>query len=115
MQPDEIAKYGQHFKEFDLWEKVAKFAKKVGREAIKNVLILYYTLQNPELPTKVRAVIYGAIGYFILPIDVLPDFIPVAGMSDDLAIVAAAIAYATRYITQREKDLAEAKVQQWFG
>ncbi|MBO4300851.1 MAG: DUF1232 domain-containing protein [Desulfovibrio sp.] len=118
MNIDQIFKkiddYAQHFSDRQLWEKIARMTKKVGYEVLRSVLILYYTLENPELPGKVRAVILGALGYFILPVDLIPDFIPIVGMSDDIAIVAAAIAYASLYITQEAKDKAEAKLKMWF-
>ena len=111
----DLLKYAKNFDTEGLWDTIRKYAKIIGRETVKNILILYYTLQNPDVPKKVRAIIYGALGYFILPIDIIPDFIPIAGMTDDIAVVAAAIAFISQYVTQREKDMAEAKVQEWFG
>ena len=110
-----IDAYASYFSEGQLWEKIAAMGKRLGQEALRSLLILYYTLENPAIPGKVRAVILGALGYFILPIDLVPDFIPIAGMSDDIAVVAAAIAYASLYITQEAKDKADAKLKTWFG
>ncbi len=110
-----IEDYSRHFSDKALWDKAARVARKIGYETLRSVLILFYTLENPQVPAKVRAVILGALGYFILPVDLIPDFIPVVGMSDDIAIVAAAIAYAAMYITQEAKDKADAKLKTWFG
>ena len=113
--PDGLQKYGNNFNENGFWDKIKKFAQKVGLEGIRNALRLWYALDNPEMPAKIKAVIYGALGYFITPIDMVPDFIPVAGFTDDIAALAAAIIIASTYIDQTAKNKAEQKLKDWFG
>ena len=76
--------YVSEFSPEKLWEKIKGHAKKVGCEGIRSALRLFYALDNPSMPLKTKMVIYGALGYFISPIDVIPDFIPVVGFTDDI-------------------------------
>jgi uncharacterized membrane protein YkvA (DUF1232 family) len=55
------------------------------------------------------------LGYFISPIDAIPDVIPFVGYSDDLGVLVAAVATVSTYITDDVKAKAKAKLQDWFG
>lgn len=83
--PENINSYGKHYSDSDLLSKVKSVAGKAGKEVIKYVLTLYYVLKSDNVPIRYKAEIIGALGYFILPVDLIADFIPVAGYSDDLA------------------------------
>ena len=61
--------YVAEFSPEKLWEKIKGHAKKVGCEGIRSALRLFYALDNPSMPLKTKMVIYGALGYFISPID----------------------------------------------
>lgn len=78
-------KYQKNYSESEFWIKLKKVARKAGVKVVYAALLLYYVLRNPATPSADRAKILGALGYFILPIDLLPDFLPVAGFTDDLA------------------------------
>ena len=65
--------YVSEFSPEKLWEKIKGHAKKVGCEGIRSALRLFYALDNPSMPLKTKMVIYGALGYFISPIDVIPE------------------------------------------
>lgn len=58
--------------------------------------------------------IYGALGYFILPLDMIPDVIPGAGYTDDLGALAAAIGIVSMYVTDEVKASAARKLEEWF-
>lgn len=114
-QTENIEQHQKHYSEKKLWDKVGRVAKKAGVSAIYAVLLLYYTLQKPEVPNKVRATIVGALGYFILPIDLLPDTFVGIGYVDDLTILVTALYQATSYIDDDVKGKAREKVEAWFG
>ena len=71
--------------------------------------------KSPTTSGKDRAKIIGALGYFILPIDLIPDFIPVAGYTDDLAALVWGIYCVIKSITPEVKGQAAAKLHEWFG
>lgn len=101
------------FTDESFWEKVKSVAKIAGKEVIYNALILYYAF--PKASPKSKAIIAGALTYLISPIDVIPDFTPVIGYTDDLGVLIAAVAAVALEITQEEKDKAKEKLNDWFG
>ena len=103
--------YVSEFSPEKLWEKIKGHAKKVGCEGIRSALRLFYALDNPSMPLKTKMVIYGALGYFISPIDVIPDFIPVVGFTDDIGVLAAAVVMAASYIDAEAKAKADAEAK----
>lgn len=111
----ECSAHQQDYSEESFWEKVKQYAKKVGLEGMRNALRLYYALDNPDMPPKIKAIIYGALGYFISPLDILPDVLPVVGFTDDIAVLAAAVVAAASYINEDVKARADKKLIDWFG
>ena len=118
----ELIKYEEHKKDYSerkLWKKIAKYAKKIGKAAVIKLLHLYYTAQEPETPAWAKAKIIGALGYFIVPFDVIPDVLPGVGLTDDLVVVAWAIAAVAIHMTDKTKKQAEEKLDEmldvWFG
>ncbi|HOX57856.1 MAG TPA: YkvA family protein [Verrucomicrobiota bacterium] len=103
-----------HYSEQGFWRKVKKYAKKAGREVIEKALQLYYAGGRKETPAWAKAVVVGALGYFIWPLDVIPDAIPFAGYSDDLGVILGAILTINSYINANVKKQAAAKVKGWF-
>lgn len=103
------------FTDEGFWDKVKHFALAAGREVIEKALWLYYALQKPETPAWAKAVITGALAYFILPMDAIPDVIPVAGYTDDLGALASALGMVALYITADVKQQANRKLEDWFG
>lgn len=111
----EIEKSGQFFSEEKFWGKLKRFAKKAGSSVVYAVLLLYYTLQKPEVPKKAKAVIIGALGYFILPVDMIPDAILGLGFTDDLGALGIALFQVAMYIDEDIKLKAKDKLRDWFG
>ncbi len=105
----------EKFSEKRFWQKLKKYAKDIGCKVICKALILFYTLEKPDLPAWVRTTIYGALIYFIVPMDAISDFIPAVGYSDDLGVLAYAISIALKYITPVEKEKARAKAKELLG
>lgn len=103
------------FSDDSFWEKIKNFAKKAGKEVIEKALILYYVLQEENVPVWTKSVIVGALGYFISPIDAIPDIAPVIGFSDDFGVMVATLATIAKYVTDEIKAKAKAKLEEWFG
>jgi len=97
------------------WEKVKAYARTAGREVVEKALWLYYSAQHPKTPAWARSVIYGALGYFIIPLDAIPDLTPIAGYADDLGVLAAALATVAIYVNEEVKTKAAGKIREWFG
>lgn len=107
--------YQKYFSAPELQEKIKNVAKKAGLKVIYAVLLLYYVLQDPNVPTADKAKICGALGYFILPIDLIPDAIPVAGFTDDLTGLVWALRAVWVNITPAIQSKAKAQLRNWFG
>lgn len=115
MKTEDIEKYRNEYSESEFWAKLKKVAKKAGANVVYVALILYYELKDPAVSAKEKAVILGALGYFILPVDLLPDFVPMAGYVDDLAALAAAYSYIRGHLSEDVKQQAQGKLREWFG
>ncbi|HIW45220.1 MAG TPA: DUF1232 domain-containing protein, partial [Candidatus Prevotella stercoripullorum] len=77
-------------------------------------LILYYTLQSDKISVKDKAIIIGALGYLISPLDVIPDAIPIAGLGDDLAVLVYVLNKVWGNVSEEIKDKAKSKLGKWF-
>ncbi len=103
------------YSEEGFWDKVARFAKRAGREVIEKALWLHLAAQDEKTPLWAKTTMYGALAYFILPTDMIPDIIPGAGFTDDLGALAAAVTTVAVYITPAVKARASEQVDRWFG
>ena len=110
----DLLKYEGNYSEKAFWDKLKKVASKAGAKVVYYALVLFYTLIDPKTPVKYKAIIAGALGYFILPLDVLPDFLPFAGLADDWAALIAAVSYVFTSITRENKDKAREKLRSLF-
>ena len=87
MELPDFMKYSNKFSQKDFVEKISRIAKRAGSKLVYAALILYYTLQSDKVSKADKAIIIGALGYMISPLDVIPDAIPIAGLTDDLAVL----------------------------
>ncbi len=115
MTPKNIEKYQGRYNESDFLAKITKAAKKAGIKVVYLALLLYYVLSSPKAKTADKGKIWGALGYFILPIDLIPDFIPVAGYTDDLAALLWAFYAVAKNVTPEIESRAKQKLHDWFG
>lgn len=111
---EELKKYVPNFSETKLWNKMSYFAQKAGVKTIYAVLLCYYVLKSPNVLKEDKAIIYGALGYFILPIDLIPDGIPIVGFTDDLAALIYALRTIWVNVTPDIEQQAAAKLKTWF-
>lgn len=87
MELPDFLSYKDKFSTSGFVEKISRIAKRAGVKLVYSALILYYTLESDKVSTKEKAIILGALGYLISPLDLVPDAIPIAGLSDDLAVL----------------------------
>ncbi len=113
-RPTDIEKYQGNYSEKGLLNKLSKVARWAGAKVVYAVLLLYYVLQSPDVSSADKTKIWGALGYFILPTDLILDFIPLAGYTDDLAALVYALHAVAKNITPAIKERAQAKLATWF-
>lgn len=75
--------------ERDFWQKLKAAARKIP--FIDDVTAVYYCALDPATPLQVKVILYGALAYFVVPFDLVPDFMALIGFADDAAVLYAAI------------------------
>ena len=112
----EIEKYGTYYSDNRLWKKIERVAKKVGATVLLPVFTLYYMLQDDKVSLQHKAYIVGALGYFILPIDLIPDgVLPLIGFTDDIAVMTLVLKLVKDSITPEIKARANQRVAEVMG
>jgi uncharacterized membrane protein YkvA (DUF1232 family) len=107
--------YAENYDEAGFQRKLTGAARAAGREVVEKALVLYYVLGDPATPTRARNVIVGALGYFILPTDAVPDFLPGVGYTDDLGALVLALGIVAAHIRPEHLQKAREKTEGWFG
>ena len=97
------------------WDKVKSHARAAGEIVLEPALKLYYSATDPDTPAWAKTAIYGALGYFIAPIDAILDITPAIGYSDDLGVLIAATATVAAYIKEEHSVKAKQTLLRWFG
>ena len=89
-----------------------KFKQVVSRLPFaEDLLAAYYCAFDKETPRHVQVTLLGAIAYFVLPFDFIPDMLPVLGFTDDAAVLATAIRLVASHITPDHRNAARAALQ----
>ena len=114
MELPDFMKYSGKFSQKDFVEKISRVAKRAGAKLVYAALILFYTLQSDKISVKDKAVIIGALGYLISPLDVVPDAIPIVGLGDDLAVLIYVLKSVWTDIDPEIKNKAKEKLTEWF-
>ena len=114
MNLPDFMKYKDRFSNSGFVDKISRVAKRAGAKLVYAALILYYTLESDRVPVKDKAVIIGALGYLISPLDVVPDAIPIAGLGDDLAVLIYVLHKVWGDVSDEVRQKAKAKMGQWF-
>lgn len=111
--PDFMA-YKNKFSDSGFVEKISRVAKRAGARFVYAALLLFYTLQSDKVSVKDKAIIIGALGYLISPLDVVPDAFPIVGLGDDLAVLFYVLRKVWADVSDEVKAKARAKLSQWF-
>lgn len=107
--------YAGAFTDEGFWAKLGGYAKTAGSEVVEKSMWLFYAFKNEDTPLWAKTTIVGALGYFISPIDAIPDIIPAVGYADDLGVLALAVTTVATSIDQTVRDKTKAKMKDWFG
>lgn len=111
---EELSKYENKYNEKDFFSKLKKYAKKIGAKCVEQALILYYVMNKPEVPAKYKALILGALGYLISPLDFIPDVIPILGYSDDIVAIGYALLQVQAYVDEDIEQKVADKMESIF-
>ena len=111
----ELQKYEQHYNDSSFLDKVTKYGKLIGINALYKAVQLWFVLQKPDVPASTKAVIMGALGYLIAPLDFLPDLMPVLGYTDDFVAITFALIKVQGYIDEEVERKSKNHLAKIFG
>ena len=114
MELPDFMSYANKFSQTDFVDKIARIAKRAGSKLVYAALILYYTLQSDKISKTNKAMIIGALGYMISPLDVVPAAIPIAGLTDDLAVLLFVLKKVWTDIDPDIQTKAKERLSKWF-
>ena len=114
LDQETVSGYAQIYNPSKLLEKLGKVARKAGAKVVYAVLLLYYALLDGDVPVKDKAIVVGALGYFILPFDFIPDMLGPLGYTDDMGALVLALKTIWTNITPKVKEQALQKLREWF-
>ncbi len=97
------------------WATVKRSAKAIGESTLTTAFTLYNTFNDDKTPIWAKTVVGGAIAYLILPLDAIPDYLPVIGFVDDAGALAAASATVAAHITPTHKREGKRQMEEFFS
>jgi uncharacterized membrane protein YkvA (DUF1232 family) len=106
------AGYGRKLQR-NFWRKLCRLAASLP--FAEDLLAAHYCAFDRQTPFHVKAVLLGAIAYFVLLTDLIPDYIPVIGYTDDAAVLAAAVKLVTTHIKPEHRDAAQRTLARMRG
>ena len=112
MELPDFMSYANKFSQSEFVEKISRIAKRAGAKLVYAALILYYTLQSDKVSKADKAIIIGALGYMISPLDVIPDAI--AGLTDDFAVLMFVLKKVWTDIDPAIMEQSREKLSKWF-
>ena len=114
MELPDFQKYKDKFTQQGFFDKIQRVATRAGAKLVYVALILYYLIQSDKVSLKDKAIIIGALGYLISPLDAVPDAIPIAGLSDDLGVLLYVLNKVWSSVDDDMKKQAREKLSKWF-
>lgn len=91
-----------------------RLLRRAGRLVARPALECLELLLDPDTPAPARLTVLAALTYLLVPLDLIPDFIPAAGFSDDLVALTALLGICGRHRTQAIRQRAQRKLDRWF-
>lgn len=110
-----IEKYKDRFSEIKLWSTLKKYARMAGIKTVYTVLLMFYAFKRKDTPKWAKTLITGLLGYFLAPIDAIPDLTPFVGWTDDLGMLSVGLVTVAGYINKEVKEKARGQLKSLFG
>jgi len=101
------------FSEEGFWNKLKRYASSAGKDVVEVALKLYFAMRDPDTPSHAKAIIIGALTYFIVPIDAVADLLP-GGYVDDWGALMGALWTVSQHIKNEHTQKAKEKLTEWF-
>ena len=101
---EQTAAWDQYAPQRAFWQKAKRLAGKLP--FAEDLLTAYYCAFDHTTPLQVKAALVGALAYFVLPFDVVPDMMPLLGFSDDAAILLTALRMVTAHVRPEHREAA---------
>jgi len=114
MNMENINKYKKHFNLRAFNAKMKRVLRKVGIRGVYTILLLFYTLKQKDTPIWARNVVVGVLGYFISPVDAIPDLTPFIGYTDDFGLLGFGLVAVAAYINSEVRGKARSDVHKFF-
>ena len=111
----QLNKFKNLFSEEGLWAKLKNYARQAGVKVVYTVLLLFYAYRRKDTPAWAKNIILGALGYFLAPIDAIPDLSPIIGYTDDIGVLSFGLVTIAAYVNQEVRDKAKGQLSKWFG
>lgn len=111
----DLIKYSPHYSERGFSAKLARVAKKAGINVIYYALLLHGILMSNNVSRTDKVKIIAVLGYFICPVDLIPDAIPALGYTDDVAALLWTLKTVWVNITPDIEAAAKNRLHKWFG
>lgn len=105
------ADHSKHYTPEKFWSKFSSVARIIPFR--RNLLAMYFCLIDNQTPVWVKALIVSALGYFIFPLDVIPDLAPIVGYVDDASVIAATFALINMFIKPEHWQQADEVLRSW--
>lgn len=112
---ENVSRYAKYFSENSFWDKMKRAGQKAGMKVVYPALLLYYVFTDTLVDPKTRLMIAAGLGYFILPTDLIPDFAPLIGFSDDLSVLLMTLNRVRKNINGNHRQKAYEMLERWFG
>ncbi len=117
MDPNQVNHndYEKAYSERGFFRKLQKYAQIAGAKVVYSALLMFYAYKRKETPSWAKHIILGVLGYFLAPIDALPDLTPIIGYTDDLGVLSFGLVTIAAHINPEVRAQAREKLTHWFG
>ncbi len=106
--------YSKLFSPQKLWKKLQKYAQAAGVKVVYSALLMFYAYRRKETPSWAKHIILGTLGYFLAPIDAIPDLSPIIGYTDDIGVLSFGLVTIAAYVNDQVRSNAREHLSKWF-